>query len=148
MFCFFSFHRYDTVKHDWCELWLAFKTRSDELDVSAAKLKEAASTSVIHQVAGIKRAFISTDTNGQQCLTTDGQNITELLNHGRKLNLYKLYTNDIHSVHRTYGIEAACSVLVKEIQQVFNVSSFLVILIVLRELKSYEIASFFFTVFA
>ncbi|XP_073968760.1 RNA polymerase I subunit RpI1 isoform X2 [Rhodnius prolixus] len=114
-------YKYDTVKHDWCELWLAFKTRSDELDVSAAKLKEAASTSVIHQIAGIKRAFISTDTNGQQCLTTDGQNITEILNHGRKLNLYKLYTNDIHSVHRTFGIEAACSVLVKEIQQVFNV---------------------------
>lgn len=114
-------YRYDTFNYQWCEVWLAFKTRNDELDVSAAKLKEAASSSVIYQVAGIKRAFITTDMNGDKCLTTDGHNITELYNYGRKLNLYKLYTNDIHAVQRTYGIEAASKVLVKEIQQVFNV---------------------------
>lgn len=37
------------------------------------------------------------------------------------LDLNKLYTNDIHAVARTYGIEAAGRVIVKEVQNVFNV---------------------------
>lgn len=38
--------------------------------------------------------------------------------------LYRLYTNDIHAVAGTYGIEAASKVIVKEIQEVFKVSEF------------------------
>lgn len=37
------------------------------------------------------------------------------------LDLNKLYTNDIHAVARTYGIEAAARVVVKEVQNVFKV---------------------------
>lgn len=37
------------------------------------------------------------------------------------LDLNKLYTNDIHAVARTYGIEAAARVVIKEVQNVFNV---------------------------
>lgn len=37
------------------------------------------------------------------------------------LDLNKLYTNDIHAVARTYGIEAAARVIIKEVQNVFNV---------------------------
>lgn len=37
------------------------------------------------------------------------------------LNLNKLYTNDIHAVAKTYGIEAAGRVIVREVQNVFKV---------------------------
>lgn len=37
------------------------------------------------------------------------------------LDLNKLYTNDIHAVARTYGIEAAARVVVTEVQNVFKV---------------------------
>lgn len=37
------------------------------------------------------------------------------------LNLNKLYTNDIHAVVNTYGIEAAGRVIVREVQNVFKV---------------------------
>lgn len=37
------------------------------------------------------------------------------------LDLKKLYTNDIHAMAETYGIEAAACVLIKEIQGVFAV---------------------------
>lgn len=37
------------------------------------------------------------------------------------LDLNKLYTNDIHAVAKTYGIEAAARVVVKEVQNVFKV---------------------------
>lgn len=37
------------------------------------------------------------------------------------LDLNKLYTNDIHAVANTYGIEAAARVIVKEVQNVFKV---------------------------
>ncbi|CAB0006219.1 unnamed protein product [Nesidiocoris tenuis] len=36
-------------------------------------------------------------------------------------NLHKLYTNDIHAVAESYGIEAANKVIVKEVQEVFKV---------------------------
>lgn len=37
------------------------------------------------------------------------------------LDLNKLYTNDIHAISKTYGIEAAGRVIVKEVQNVFKV---------------------------
>lgn len=37
------------------------------------------------------------------------------------LDLNRLYTNDIHAVANTYGIEAAARVVVKEVQNVFKV---------------------------
>lgn len=37
------------------------------------------------------------------------------------LDLNKLYTNDIHAVANTYGIEAAARVVVTEVQNVFKV---------------------------
>ena len=49
-------------------------------------------------------------------LKTEGINILEMFKHHRLLDLNKLYTNDIHKMSSTYGIEAAQRVIVKEIQ--------------------------------
>ena len=37
----------------------------------------------------------------------------ELHNYDKVLDLSKIYTNDIHAMANTYGIEAAASVIVK-----------------------------------
>jgi DNA-directed RNA polymerase I subunit RPA1 len=52
---------------------------------------------------------------------TDGINIPEVFKHHNLLNINQLYTNDIHAIAHTYGIEAASKVVVREIQDVFKV---------------------------
>jgi DNA-directed RNA polymerase I subunit RPA1 len=44
-----------------------------------------------------------------------------MLKYDKILDLNKLYTNDIHAVAKTYGIEAANRVIAKEVQNVFKV---------------------------
>ncbi|KAK9502885.1 hypothetical protein O3M35_011572 [Rhynocoris fuscipes] len=113
-------YRYDTERHRWCEIVIAFSLNLGHVDM-AGKLKHIAAVSVIHQIPGIKRAFITNEIDNSKCLKTDGQNLSELYSHCRKLNLNKLYTNDINAVQNMYGIEAAAKLIVKEIQQVFKV---------------------------
>lgn len=44
-----------------------------------------------------------------------------MFKHNELLDLNKLYSNDIHKISETYGIEAASRVIVKEVQDVFKV---------------------------
>lgn len=46
-------------------------------------------------------------------LRTDGINMVEMFKYNELLDLNKLYSNDIHKVAETYGIEAALKVIVK-----------------------------------
>lgn len=89
-------------------------------DISSI-LRQLAGKSVVHSVQNIKRAIIYKGNNEEQLLKTDGINIVEMFNHDKILNLNKLYSNDIHAIARTYGIEAATRVIVKEVTNVFKV---------------------------
>lgn len=75
---------------------------------------------VIYEVPLINRA-ITYINNDALTLKTDGINIPAMFKYDKVLNLNKLYTNDIHAVARTYGIEAAARVIVREVQNVFKV---------------------------
>lgn len=44
-----------------------------------------------------------------------------MFKHNELLDLNRLYTNHIHAMAHTYGIEAAARVIVKEVQNVFKV---------------------------
>ena len=46
-------------------------------------------------------------------LKTDGVNLQELWNHADVLDLTKAYTNDIHAMAETYGIEAAYQAIIR-----------------------------------
>ena len=46
-------------------------------------------------------------------LKTDGVNLHELWRHGEILDLNRAYTNNIHAMASTYGIEAAYKAIVK-----------------------------------
>lgn len=48
-------------------------------------------------------------------LKTDGVNLQELWQHGHVLDLSKAYTNNIHAMANTYGIEAAYRAIIKVI---------------------------------
>lgn len=81
-------------------------------------LKQIAKQSVIHQTEHINRSVIY-DKDDKRILKTDGINIVEMFQYHKILDINRLYTNDIHAVAKTYGIEAATQVLVKEVQNVF-----------------------------
>lgn len=83
-------------------------------------LRNLANKMIIYEVPQINRA-ITYMNNDKLTLKTDGINIGAMFKYDKILDLNKLYTNDIHAVARTYGIEAASRVIVKEVQNVFKV---------------------------
>lgn len=84
-------------------------------------LRELAQKSVIHEVSNIKRAIIYKNIENVPTLKTDGINIKEMCKYNTILDVDRLYSNDIHAIARTYGIEAANKVIVREVTNVFNV---------------------------
>ncbi|CAH0691686.1 unnamed protein product [Spodoptera exigua] len=112
-------YSFDTKHHKWCELTVLFPISFLRVDLSQA-LREAAMKSVIHEVKNIKRAITNKEKN-VLFLKTEGINILQMFKYNNLLDLNKLYSNDIHAIANTYGIEAANKVIIKEIQNVFNV---------------------------
>lgn len=45
----------------------------------------------------------------------------EMFKYNKLLDVNKLYSNDIHKIAETYGIEAASKIIVREVRDVFNV---------------------------
>ncbi|KAJ8721870.1 hypothetical protein PYW08_004272 [Mythimna loreyi] len=112
-------YSFDTKHYKWCELTVLFPISFLKVDLSQA-LREAAMKSVIHEVKNIKRAITNKEKNVLY-LKTEGINILQMFKYNNLLDLNKLYSNDIHAIANTYGIEAANKVIITEIQNVFNV---------------------------
>ncbi|XP_013195797.1 DNA-directed RNA polymerase I subunit RPA1 [Amyelois transitella] len=112
-------YSYDTKNHLWCELTVMFPIAFLRVDLSQA-VRDAATKSIIHEVKNIKRAITNKEKN-MLYIKTEGINILQMFKYNDLLDLNKLYSNDIHAIANTYGIEAANKVIIKEIQNVFNV---------------------------
>uniref|UniRef100_A0A1B0CN45 DNA-directed RNA polymerase subunit n=2 Tax=Lutzomyia longipalpis TaxID=7200 RepID=A0A1B0CN45_LUTLO len=112
-------YRYDKENHLWCELVFHLPVKFKTLDLTAM-LREVARKAVIWEVPLISRA-ITYNQNEQLMLKTQGINIVEMFQYNKLLDLDRLYSNDIHAIAQTYGIEAAGRVIVKEVQNVFKV---------------------------
>lgn len=104
-------YRTDKENHLWCELTFDLNMTYKNVDLSIV-LKEVARKSVVCEVPQIRRA-ITYNRDDDIFLKTDGINITEMFKYMEMLDLNRLYTNQIHAMARTYGIEAAARVVVK-----------------------------------
>ncbi|XP_023936707.1 DNA-directed RNA polymerase I subunit RPA1 [Bicyclus anynana] len=112
-------YTFDTKHYRWCELTVHFPIAFLKVDLTQA-LRDAAMKSVIYEIKNIKRAITNKEKNVLY-LKTEGINIVQMSKYMNLLDLNKLYSNDIHAIANTYGIEAANKVIIKEIQNVFNV---------------------------
>lgn len=112
-------YSFDTKHHQWCELTVLFPIDFLRVDLSQA-LRDAAMRSVIHEVKHIKRAIVNKEKDVLY-IKTEGINILQMFKYNNLLDMNRLYSNDIHAIANTYGIEAANKVIIKEIQNVFNV---------------------------
>lgn len=112
-------YQHDTENFMWCKLRFELPLKYKNIDLTNP-LREAARSSVIWEITKLKRAITFKQAD-QLLLKTDGINIHAMFEFDKILDLNRLYTNDIHAVAQTYGIEAAGRVIVKEVQNVFKV---------------------------
>nr|XP_014089551.1 DNA-directed RNA polymerase I subunit RPA1 [Bactrocera oleae] len=113
-------YSYDKELHQWCKLTFHLNMKYKKPDISSI-IRELAGKCVVHQVQNIKRAIIYKGDNNTQLLKTDGINIVEIFKYNDILELNRLYSNDIHAIAKTYGIEATAQVIIKEVTNVFKV---------------------------
>lgn len=113
-----SSYSYDADKEEWCEVCLKFPVTNFKVRV-ASIIEKLADQSVVYEIPGINRCFLA-EANDKAVLKTEGVNLQAAWEHGDILDLTKIYTNDIHAMANTYGIEAAGKVIKQELKNVFS----------------------------
>nr|CAG4642277.1 EOG090X00BV [Evadne anonyx] len=105
-----------------CRLELSVPLTTKKVDMSSA-IRRWAESAVVHQVPQIRRAIVDPAKTEEEdvFIKTEGVNIGAMCEHSKILNLNRLYCNNIHSVYNQYGIEAASTVIVNEVRNVFKV---------------------------
>ncbi|XP_049712712.1 DNA-directed RNA polymerase I subunit RPA1 [Elephas maximus indicus] len=121
---FIEDYKYDTEESLWCEVTVKLPLMKISFDMSSLVVSLAHGT-VVHATKGITRCLLNETTNKMNekelVLKTEGINLPELFKYAEVLDLRRLYSNDIHAMANTYGIEAALRVIEKEIKDVFAV---------------------------
>ncbi|TST60384.1 DNA-directed RNA polymerase I subunit RPA1 [Bagarius yarrelli] len=117
-------YKYDEQNGLWCEVTLVLPVNKVHFDLTSLVVAQA-QNAVISETKGITRCLlneVTTKTGAKELvLNTEGINMQEMFNHGDVLDLNRLYSNEIHAMANTYGIEVALRVIEKEIKDVFAV---------------------------
>ncbi|XP_011616408.1 DNA-directed RNA polymerase I subunit RPA1 [Takifugu rubripes] len=117
-------YSFDQEHQLWCELDLVLPVNKVHLDLTSL-LTTLAQNAVVMETRGLTRCLLSETTTktGQKetVLNTEGINVHELLQHSDVLDVNRLYSNEVHTMATTYGIEVALKVIEKEIKDVFAV---------------------------
>ncbi|XP_036079826.1 DNA-directed RNA polymerase I subunit RPA1 [Rousettus aegyptiacus] len=121
---FIEDYQYDSEESLWCQVTVKLPLMKVNFDMSSLVVSLAHSA-VIYATKGITRCLLNETTNNKNekelVLNTEGINLPELFKYAEVLDLRRLYSNDIHAMASTYGIEAALRVIEKEIKDVFAV---------------------------
>lgn len=111
------------VDNQWCEFCLQFPLAGSKVMLLSV-IEKVAMKAVVHEASGITKAMTcdskAPGENGRARLKTEGINMPELWKYPDILDLNTLYCNNIHTVAKRYGIEAARRVVIKEIEDVFK----------------------------
>ncbi|KAM5228128.1 DNA-directed RNA polymerase I subunit RPA1 isoform 2-T2 [Ctenodactylus gundi] len=121
---FIEDYQYDTEESLWCQVTMKLPLMKINFDMSSLVMSLAHSA-IVYTTKGITRCLLNETTNSKNekelVLNTEGINLPELFKYAEVLDLRRLYSNDIHAMANTYGIEAALRVIEKEIKDVFAV---------------------------
>ncbi|XP_056295891.1 DNA-directed RNA polymerase I subunit RPA1 [Pseudoliparis swirei] len=117
-------YRYDQQHELWCEIDLVLPVCKVHFDLTSV-LSALAHNAVIMETKGLTRCLLGETTakNGEKetVLNTEGINMQEMFNYGDILDINRLYSNEVHAMAKTYGIEVGLKVIEKEIKNVFAV---------------------------
>ncbi|XP_008325949.1 DNA-directed RNA polymerase I subunit RPA1 [Cynoglossus semilaevis] len=115
---------YDYKHELWCQVELVLPLSKVHFDLTSV-LSTLAQNSVIVETRGLTRCLLSETTtkSGEKTtvLNTEGINLQEMFKYSEILDLNRLYSNEVHAMANTYGIEVALKVIEKEIKDVFAV---------------------------
>ncbi|KAK6632552.1 hypothetical protein RUM43_013320 [Polyplax serrata] len=113
-------YEFDIVKEEWCEMVIGIPPTLSRIDFSTV-LRVLCEKSVLHEVPNVKRAIVYSKDSGEVNLKTEGVNFIEMFKLDRHVDVSRLYSNDVHRVVESFGIEAGVRVIVKELNDVFGV---------------------------
>ncbi|XP_068181664.1 DNA-directed RNA polymerase I subunit RPA1 [Antennarius striatus] len=117
-------YRYDVRQELWCEINLVLPVSKVHFDLTSV-LSRLAQNAVIMETKGLTRCLLSETTTKsgkkETVLNTEGINMHEMFRHNDILDISRLYSNEVHAMANTYGIEVALKVIEKEIKDVFAV---------------------------
>ncbi|XP_035016584.1 DNA-directed RNA polymerase I subunit RPA1 [Hippoglossus stenolepis] len=115
---------YDHQHELWCELDVVLPVSKVHFDLTSV-LSTLAQNAVIMETRGLTRCLLNeakTKTGEKETiLNTEGINMHEMFKYSDILNINRLYSNEVHAMANTYGIEVALKVIEKEIKDVFAV---------------------------
>lgn len=116
---------FDDVKEEWCTLTLNFRLSDFKIDL-ATLLQDEAKKALLHKIGKIDKAFLVKDSSAQegeyeQMIKTEGVSFLSLIQFSDLLDLNRIYSNDVHAIANTFGIEAARQAIVQECKNVFGV---------------------------
>lgn len=115
---------YDDAKEEWCTFTFQLELKGSKFDF-ASLVEEESAKAVFHAVPNITRAFLVKDTKDKsgcgKMLQTEGVNFVEMFRYGDIIDLKRIYSNDIHAIANTFGIEAARTAIAREVANVFAV---------------------------
>ncbi|XP_030595949.1 DNA-directed RNA polymerase I subunit RPA1 isoform X2 [Archocentrus centrarchus] len=115
---------YDYQHELWCEVDLALPVSKVHFDLTSV-LSSLAHNAVIMETKGLTRCLLSETTTKagekETVLNTEGINMHEIFKYSDILDINRLYSNEVHAMAKTYGIEVALKVIEKEIKNVFAV---------------------------
>ncbi|XP_042625626.1 DNA-directed RNA polymerase I subunit RPA1-like [Cyprinus carpio] len=116
-------YKYDTKNGLWCELTMVLPLTKVHFDLTSVVVKQA--QNAVIKTKGITRCLLNEVTTKEgkkeMVLNTEGINMHEMFRHADILDLNRLYSNEVHAMANTYGIEVALRVIEKEIKDVFAV---------------------------
>jgi len=109
---------FDRISELDCKVTLKIPMSTEKMNLGSI-VRDESGRGVIHQVANINRAFVTT-VGEKLSLKTEGINILAMAHYPHLLDLNKLHCNNVHTMAEHYGIEAASKVIVKEMADVFK----------------------------
>lgn len=116
---FVTKYNFDDENGKWCEFRLELAADTEKL-LMVNIVEEICKKSVIREVPHIDRCVHSEPVNNKRMLVTEGVNFQAMWDQEAFIDVDAITSNDVASVLRTYGVEAARNTIVNEINNVFS----------------------------
>ena len=112
-------YNFDDENGNWCEIRLALTADSDKL-LMVNIIEDICRKCVIREVPRIDRCIHPEPENGKRVLVTEGVNFQAMWDQEAFIDVDGITSNDVVAVMNTYGVEAARTTIVNEINNVFS----------------------------
>lgn len=116
---FVTKYNFDDENGKWCEFRLELAADTEKL-LMVNIVEDICKKSVIREVPHIDRCVHSEPVNDKRMLVTEGVNFQAMWDQEAFIDVDAITSNDVASVLRTYGVEAARNTIVNEINNVFS----------------------------